>query len=256
MALHPEILGQSDLPPIGASYEREHLDFKQHPTGDNYEMAKDVAAFANRTGGVILVGAEEKNDCLVAYHPLPRDVADKTRVAYLTAVKDLCVPGPTCDVHVIPHDSGFLVAANVRPLPDQVVGVKRRNDPDAYTFPQRVHSGTAYLRPTELATVMIPEIRFAALQLDSIPLGERDKILLAWAYPNRSPGTQKCKLIRIEAETARAIFHAEDIRIRPEISLSLKAIAAVNHIGDGNWRIELYGALIPIGQGLVWQPAR
>ena len=64
----------TDLPPISSSRESDVIDFKGRYSGrDRTEMAKDVAAFANAFGGVILVGAYEdtKTGTLTFYKPMP-----------------------------------------------------------------------------------------------------------------------------------------------------------------------------------------
>jgi predicted HTH transcriptional regulator len=95
----------SDLPPVGANAEHLGIDLKQE-VGDprNYqEMAKDVAAFANASGGVILVGAiEDRARRIVArYSPMERDLAKRVCDAFNHATRDLCSPKPVINPLII-----------------------------------------------------------------------------------------------------------------------------------------------------------
>jgi len=101
VALFRPVLKTADLPEIGTARETGTYDFKgsADPT-DPRELAKDVAAFANAFGGVVLVGAveDEQTHTLKEYSPLPRAVADKLTTAYELAVRDRCDPPPLVDI--------------------------------------------------------------------------------------------------------------------------------------------------------------
>jgi hypothetical protein len=78
MAGFEPITKPEQLPPEGTTIETLGRDFKKlAPSLNPPEMAKDVAAFANRIGGVIIVGAIEDQ---------ARAVADVT--AYLLHLLD------------------------------------------------------------------------------------------------------------------------------------------------------------------------
>src|SRR5690242_17887016 len=72
----------NDLPNVNDAFGPATLDMKEaikpkstgtgKPKYDLFELAKDVAMFANSVGGTILVGAEEEGRTgkLKAYHPM------------------------------------------------------------------------------------------------------------------------------------------------------------------------------------------
>ncbi|MBS2031366.1 MAG: ATP-binding protein [Deltaproteobacteria bacterium] len=123
------------LPKAGGNYESIALDFKTKykrngpPPGnfDQFEMAKDVAMFANANGGVILVGARESpvSGVLDGYEPLTPEDAKHHADAFNDAIADRCHPKPLVDLAVLDAPSGVnrVVAVNVWPFPGQVVGV-------------------------------------------------------------------------------------------------------------------------------------
>ncbi|MBK6940906.1 MAG: ATP-binding protein [Planctomycetes bacterium] len=89
----------SRLPKPGSSSENETLDFKcafSDREDRAFEMAKDVAAFANSVGGTILVGACEDRDTrtLRIYKPLDAQMAAHAEREYEAAIRALCKPVP------------------------------------------------------------------------------------------------------------------------------------------------------------------
>jgi hypothetical protein len=201
VALFRPVATTADLPALGAGRESGTYDFKgavdPTPGPKRRELAKDAAAFANATGGVVLVGAEEDEETgtLRKYNPMPEGFAESVKAAYDSAVADLCRPQPVIDavrVKAPAPFSGYVVAVNVNPTPLSPVGVRWIEDPKnaAWAFPLRTTTHTAHLSPTELAMLMVPEIRRAAILLDSIPLDQRNEIVLLsdTADPFGSPG--------------------------------------------------------------------
>jgi len=166
-----EITTPSEIPPIG-TLERSTLDFKARPDtrGDAaYERAKDMAAFANALGGTILVGCADTSDRLTAYLPLAPADTTTTRRHYEEAARDLCVPAPVIVPHEIGWESGVIVAINVRPYPDRVIGVRKAGRPDVYTFPLRQMTRTIFLKPEQIAMYSDPRVRRALVLLRAIP---------------------------------------------------------------------------------------
>ena len=258
MALFAEIRSAADLPPLNTSYEREHLDFKVRVDGQRtYEMAKDVAAFANRFGGVILVGARDQDDRLVDYVPLKRSEVDEARKSFISAVKERCIPPPRLDPVVIEVPGGFLLAVNVWPLPDQPVAVRapieklhgEKITSWAFVFPIRVHTGTDYLKsPGDIAMLMLPVLRYAAIRLDSIPPSERSRIRIWWRVPPSGYSHMDASLVEIDVQGARVVFDLKDQpKSPPRLELPLDAIETVQHLADGIWRVDLRGQLVTDG---------
>src|SRR5438876_521586 len=93
----------ADLPPSGLlsarSREKLDLDFKRFADERKmWEHAKDVAAFANAFGGVLLVGADNETDPALLAYPGVRgqSVADVARI-YEDGAR-LCSPAQVVDV--------------------------------------------------------------------------------------------------------------------------------------------------------------
>src|SRR2546421_202845 len=99
-------------------------------------MAKDVAMFANASGGVVLLGACDAAGRLTTYRPLPESDLQRVKDAYETAVRDLCSPVPVIDVLPIRpiEGSGTIVAVNVYAFPGAPVGVLWVNDGGALVY--------------------------------------------------------------------------------------------------------------------------
>jgi predicted HTH transcriptional regulator len=91
------------------------------PTIDSWEAAKDIAAFANALGGVILIGADEdkKRGMLGRYSPLTDPEAKTARDAWGEAVETRCSPKPMVNLVNVPCGQGCVVAVNVWPFPGQ-----------------------------------------------------------------------------------------------------------------------------------------
>lgn len=182
MALFTEIHTTADLPTPGTSRESMAVDFKKTiNAGNPAELAKDVAAFANVTGGVVLVGADEDTQigALRGYVPLTEPTAQLFRDAYNKAAATHCSPSPIIEPVIVtsPPGSplGYVVAVNVWPFPAQAVGVDYGGD--KYRFPARIGTHPTFLTPEQLPMLMIPELRYNAILLSQIPNGKFIKVL-------------------------------------------------------------------------------
>ncbi|WP_372518274.1 AlbA family DNA-binding domain-containing protein [Polyangium jinanense] len=94
-------------------------------------MAKDVAGFANASGGTILVGAVEdaRVGKRVSYQPVSDTEARSVRRAYEEAVRDWCSPAPIVAVEELRlGNGGFMVAVNAWPAIATVIGVRVKGD--------------------------------------------------------------------------------------------------------------------------------
>lgn len=169
----------SQLPQPGIAYETRMFDMKlRQMTASPFDKAKDVAAFANAMGGVILIGALEEQETghLLRYEPMPEEVAKTTRDDYENAVRARCSPIPIIDARIIQKDAGFVVAVNVWPFPGQIVGVKIRSDGndgrqvDAWTYHMRSGTHTILLEPEQTTMLMSPKNRLVAISLSRIPM--------------------------------------------------------------------------------------
>lgn len=105
MPLYRRVMTEADLPPVGTSWESSACDFKSDCDSTRFtEMAKDMAAFANATGGVIIIKAAEARTRLLRYIPMDRQEADSIRAAYECAAKDHCVPSLQVRPATVTHE--------------------------------------------------------------------------------------------------------------------------------------------------------
>lgn len=181
------------------AHEKTVLDLKSRYDlslpGCQYEIAKDMMAFANALGGTVLVGTSEHSDTLgrktgriEAFVPMANDAV--LIKAVTTAARDLCQPPIVVEPEVIKlttteqstivsnplsHDA-TLVALNVHPLLASPGGVAVGDStgnriPNAYRFPLRFPEGTKWLKPEELAFHMNSHERRIYLLLAEVPNG-------------------------------------------------------------------------------------
>lgn len=211
MPVATEISRPEQLPPLGA-FERETLDFKraQGAARGAFEYAKDVAALANHLGGTILVGAVEDRATatLVRYEPMDTAAARAVRTEYEQAVRNLCSPVPEVVVETIAHDTGFVVAVNVRAHVEKLVGVHRPGDGDAWTFPLRRATQTIYLLPEQLPLYAEPRVRRALLLLGRIAVGENVvlRVVREGSGGNHLGNTGSATLVKIDEDANTVVF--------------------------------------------------
>lgn len=179
MARLDPIVREADLPPVeDASRETDVFDCKARYSGDKvpFEIAKDVAAMANRLGGTILVGLSENRK---SYVPGTKTEMEKLSADADAAIKDRCFPKPVVGREVIAYGAeGFVLAINVEPFIG-IIGVKllkadKSERPvdkwngDSYVFPIRSGSQSDYLTPETLPMYMMPEVRRAVILLEAM----------------------------------------------------------------------------------------
>lgn len=178
--LNQRIRTWSQLPPAVPANVPESwaLDFKVAHKHDASEHAKDIAAFANAMGGVILVGVHEKSDSYVR-NLLTLDAANRAARDYEDAARDLLSPRPQVDPTVIPYPEDparALLAVNVEPFPGQLIGAKLPTT-QAWRFPIRTAARhCAYVDPERAMIYSDPRSRKNAILLLSIPEGERKAV--------------------------------------------------------------------------------
>jgi hypothetical protein len=111
--------------PEKEAYEHLFLEFKGDPKSywrtdrwDRFEMAKDVAAFANTLGGAIVIGAIERGKVVLEqYNPVSKAELALFQTAHRDAIDKLCSPSPLIDPVHLPYGSGALLALK---LPERV----------------------------------------------------------------------------------------------------------------------------------------
>lgn len=268
------LFSADQLPPVGTARETSRCDFKAtYRLGSSpppyFEMAKDVAAFANASGGVILVGACEAEQKLSKYLPLPEKEADALAAEFSKQVTQRCSPVPMIDPRRIPFESGFVVAVNVWAFPAQPVGVKLSPDKSVekfgepcWVFPVRAGIDTIFLRPEQLSMLMLPQHRTTAALLEGIPKEKRRDIKLAMRQGRMSHGGMKTSAEFIDLLEVRPMENAVVVRgaagsklgQRPKINLPLDAILSVWSSASGEWTISVRGFLGSEGGAHLFVP--
>lgn len=269
MALYRVVATTADLPTPSASRESGTYDFKVTvdvaPGPKRRELAKDVAAFANATGGVILVGAEEDRDAgtLRRYAPMDETRAEAVKAAYDSAVADLCRPQPVIDAVRLkapaPFD-GFVVAVNVNPTPLSPIGVRWVGDPKcpSWAFPLRTTTHTTFLSPTELPMLMVPEVRRVAIILDSIPLDERvDVEIVCRGRGGSLAGViSRVQLLGIDERmtTVRLGWSAHEHRPIVTSTIPIDRVKSVWQREPRRWNLGIDGVIEGSGDRLLFYP--
>ena len=179
---YQRIEGPGDLPPAGSlnarAREKQDLDFKTFvDERQMWEHAKDVAAFANALGGVLLIGADNTTDPTVLAYPGVRgqSVADVVRIYEQAGT--MCSPPQNVDAVPLKGPEGVdLVAVNVDPSVQQVVASPggQKGGP-LWRFPIRRGSQTDDIVPESLAMYMNQQVRRAYLMLAAIPQNARKR---------------------------------------------------------------------------------
>lgn len=193
---YQRIVSATDLPrpgqPTARAREKSDLDFKTFADKRKmFEHAKDVAAFANTLGGVILVGADDQKGTLLTYPGLAGQTFAEVKAVYEDAAR-LCSPSPVVDVLPIDLPSGGqLAAVNVDPFIDQIVASPTDRDlalgqprpkETPWIFPVRVGSTTDRLPPEALPMYMNTTVRRVVLLLARIPANDGRHAL--WSQPD------------------------------------------------------------------------
>lgn len=250
MALFKPVVAPADLPLVGASRETGTFDFKgsQDPTKGR-ELAKDVAAFANATGGVILVGAQEDktNRTLGIYTPIKTvQEAEALTNAYELAVTQRCVPQPVIEVvriDTVPgiHPPGYVVAVNIYAAPMGPIGV-RWEGKESFAFPLRTATQTHWMTPTELSMLMVPEVRRVMILLDEIPDAERHDLLVFHKRIQAGPHV-KATLTKVDRTTITVNRYVSAAVGRVESTLPIDRVTSVWRNGTDGWAIALDGGL-------------
>jgi len=180
-----------ELPKLDADIEREVMDWKAPGAvgGTPFHKAKDVAAFANHLGGVLLVGAcEGKGGKLSKYEWMDAKTAQQIADEFSRAIEQKCDPVPNIDPAPLEsEDQPGKVALAINVAPSlRLIGVKAQLDSKvegwdsndkAYVYPMRTGTTTRFLRASELPMYMTPQTRRAAILLSQIPKDARVRII-------------------------------------------------------------------------------
>lgn len=250
---------------LKAAHERAILDLKQRYDLSQrvkvFELAKDIAAFANHLGGSIVVGAIEGSGTdkgrLVA---LPGLNSNPSTGEMMKAVGDacrLCLPVAIADgieieldvdtqIDLVGRGSAALhvVVVNVQPMLSTPIGVFACRDDgtridDAYKFPVRTVEGTRFLRPEELAFHMNSHERRMLLQLAQL-----SKPAQALLWCNSMNGDKRVsravEIAELNAELLAVILRVYDEGKEYRAEVPLTFVRAVWASSSG-WNVAIEG---------------
>ncbi|MFE0630869.1 helix-turn-helix domain-containing protein [Streptomyces sp. NPDC058864] len=175
--------------------EAEDLDFKQELLADTEEkkaeLAKDVAAFANHVGGVLVVGMADARG--IPSKVMDADVSDRLRRHLQQVVAANTAPPVRFDMRPVPNPDptadgrGFLLIAVPRSPhgPHAVTAPLAKATKEALRYPRRAASKTDWLTETDVATAYQRRFTASADRTDRLATVERE--LLAALPPSNQP---------------------------------------------------------------------
>jgi hypothetical protein len=255
---YQRIEAPGDLPPPGAlnarAREKQDLDFKIFAdSGKMWEHAKDIAAFANALGGVLLIGADDQSDPTVLKYPglVGQTVADVKRVYEDAGAK--CSPAQSVDVVPIKGPGNLdLVAVNVDPCVDQIVASPGGHKQTGilghlWRFPIRRASQTDDINPEDLAMFMDRQARRAYVMVARIPPDKRPRMVF-YHQKSASPhqhgpletGDYELRLVDVPRERNFIVVEHTGSQCR----IPLSDILDVWERDDEVWAVKVSGTLI------------
>lgn len=216
---------------LGVS-EDEQLDFKRapwdidndsddQPSGDRWdgkkELGKDVCAFANRSGGVIVVGMREKSRLATAL--LDVELSDGMENAIKEAVIKNCFPFPEFYVRAVPSPTDptrgqWLLIVPPSPLAPHAVRLSDRS----LRFPSRRGTTTDWLAESQVADQYRSRFESAARDADRLDTvfreGSQDLPSQSFPWLVTAVTPNRRRLGSLDRELSSSIFTA--IRNAPD----------------------------------------
>ena len=137
--------------------EDSQLDFKQtlqlDTDKDRKELAKDVCAFANARGGLLVYGIAEENGRAAELKPFDRPAGEiRSRIASI--LRSHCRPAPSFQVTEVEAEHGgriYIALAVPRSLDARHALLRKEAEETWLQFPVRYEDTTTYLSEPELA---------------------------------------------------------------------------------------------------------
>lgn len=217
------------------------MDWKVRATNSRFEKAKDVAAFANHVGGVLIIGAQETKGQLSAYVPMTPPDAAKVRDEFSKSIAERCQPLPHIDFEEYEESTGRVVVVNVWPSLS-LVGTWAHADSTkdswgghAYVYAVRTGTDTEFLEPSQLPMYMTPQVRRIAVLLSRIEQGAKVRFLEF--LPNQGKGDQTYIFDGIFEEENLVKFAVRSGDTQSALHVPLDRILSVYQASNQLWHI-------------------
>ncbi len=247
------IASHADVEAVAREAEGEDLDYKEtQDPAKWWELAKDIAAFANHLGGVILLGAVEEPDGLPDLKGLPPGVVTTLQNAYYDAALKRCQPPALIACVRIPWDDGKeMLAVNVQARADGIIGAQfwtpnkggKLEATNAWQFPLRVVRDNQPMPLEQAMLHMSSRTRRAAILLEGIPEAERAAVQFLYIVPSEGrPYRLEAKIGRVEVAKNMLPFSVANSGITVVHSqfMPLDDVDTVWEAG-GRWTIRVTG---------------
>ncbi|MET8454290.1 ATP-binding protein [Streptomyces sp. NPDC005209] len=148
--------------------EDQDLDYKLEPhangTDGGGELAKDIAAFANSTGGVLVLGLQDDRRTSVPVHDAAIALTDALRRRYSETLASRTAPIVDVDIHfaaengsvtgAVPQGFALVMVAPSPRAPHAVLGLTDPRD-GCLRFPVRSGSRVRFMSPAEVETALL-----------------------------------------------------------------------------------------------------
>ena len=260
---------------LAHAHEKLTLDLKQsydlNASDIKYEIAKDLAAFANVLGGTVLIGAIEGRDAAGRRHGRASAFAsvaspvDIMRVA-ADAAASICRPAVQVapeEIRLTPDEARLvtsrdegevtLLALNVSAAIAAPIGVRCAGDADAYKFPFRSLERTVWMKPEDLVLHMNSHERRMLLLLSRVGPNE---ILRIWDSPEFSLGP-RMRAFHVESVDPASLT----VKVRtvtagdyPFVNIPLTFVTAMWRDADGMWNVTINGSVARDGHAPAFAP--
>lgn len=196
-----DAVGETELTRLVGASETEWFDAKRDLYGrsdrDKRELASDVAAFANRQGGLIVIGLDETGEVVSALTPTPDEslVGEELRMTQI--ISSLVAPVPAFSVRRVTISGGgscllLSVPPSVRRPHCVAVGS------DTVRYPLREGTHKRYLSESEIADLY--RSRFAEARAHTDRANVRHKAMVA----SLDGSEQAWLVISVEPESSGA----------------------------------------------------
>ncbi|MFB6980727.1 AlbA family DNA-binding domain-containing protein [Streptomyces scopuliridis] len=148
--------------------EDQDLDYKLEPhangTEGGGELVKDIAAFANSTGGVLILGLQDDRKTSIPVHSAPIQLTDGLRRRYSETLASRTAPIVNIAIHFakeahtldgqVPLGFALVMVPPSPSSPHAVLGLTDPRD-GSLRFPVRSGSRIRFMSPTEVETAFL-----------------------------------------------------------------------------------------------------